>query len=103
MNNVKLSEWFQESAPDPDGTGFITLRNSGLTDSGSPLWLNPQFNDDNNVRSNGWPGSASNPSAQWSIVPISEFKPVRLATYTDAQVATDFYMKLQTASLSMAL
>lgn len=90
LNNVKLSEWFQESAPDPDGTGFITLRNSGLTDSGSPLWLNPQFNDDNNVRSNGWPGSASNPSAQWSIVPISEFKPVRLATYTDAQVATDF-------------
>ncbi|MEK3968811.1 S-layer homology domain-containing protein [Paenibacillus sp. FSL H7-0323] len=90
MDHVKLSEWVQEHAPGPDGTGFITLRNSGLTEEGSPLWLNPQFSDDNNVRSNSWPGSASNPSAQWRIVPISELQPVRLATYTDAQVATDF-------------
>lgn len=89
-DHTKLSEWFQESAPGVDGAGFVTFRNSGLTEGGSPLWLNPQYDQDNNVRSNNWPGTASNPSAQWSIVPISELQPIRLATYTDAQAATDF-------------
>lgn len=85
-----LSEWVQEAAPGEDGAGYITLRNHGLTDGGKELWLNPQYGDDNNVRSNNWPGWAGNHSAQWSIVPVTELQPVRIAAYTDAQTAADY-------------
>ncbi|MFE4710866.1 S-layer homology domain-containing protein [Paenibacillus sp. NPDC056722] len=89
-DNVKLSQWVQEDAPSGDGAGYITLRNFGMTDNGAPQWLNSQFPGDNDVRSNNWPGSAATHSAQWRIVPVSELQPIRLATYTDAQAATDF-------------
>lgn len=89
-DKLGLSQWVQENAPGADGAGYITLRNFGMTDGGNPQWLNSQFPGDNNVRSNNWPGSASAFSAQWRIVPVSELQPVRLATYTDAQAATDF-------------
>ncbi|KUP21693.1 glycosyl hydrolase family 28-related protein [Paenibacillus sp. DMB5] len=85
-----LSEWIQEAAPGEDGAGYITLRNHGLTDGGKELWLNPQYGDDNNVRSNNWPGWAGNHSAQWSIVPVTGLQPVRIAAYTDAQTAADY-------------
>lgn len=85
-----LSEWIQEAAPAATEAGLVTFRNGGLTDGGNPLWLNPQFDGDNDVRSNNWPGWGGNPSAQWRIVAVSELQPVRIATYTDAQTATDF-------------
>lgn len=83
-----LSDWIQEAAAGEDGAGYATFRNSGLTDGGKPLWLNPQFNDDHDVRSNNWPAGSTN--AQWKIVPVSDFQPVRLAAYTDAQSPADF-------------
>ncbi|MFF2017615.1 S-layer homology domain-containing protein [Paenibacillus sp. NPDC058177] len=89
-SNVGLSQWVKEDAPGGDGTGYVTLHNSALIEDNLPLWLNPQYPDDNDVRSNNWPGSAANHSAQWKIVPVSELQPIRLATYTDDQVATDF-------------
>ncbi len=102
-DKVTLSEWVKEDAPGADGAGFITLSNKGLTDGVKPLWLNPQFEEDNNVRSNSWPGEANNPNAQWKIVPISELQPVRLATYTDAQVATDFLYESANGTLKHGL
>jgi hypothetical protein len=88
--NVGLSQWVKEDAPSGDGAGYITLHNYGMTDEGKPQWLNSQFPGDNNVRSNIWPGTTAAYSAQWRIVPVSELQPIRLATYTDAQSATDF-------------
>ncbi|CAH1217177.1 hypothetical protein PAECIP111892_04356 [Paenibacillus auburnensis] len=88
--NAGLSQWVQEQALGDDGAGFVTFRNQGLTDEGKALWLNPQYGDDNNVRSNNWPGWAGNHSAQWSIVPVTGLQPVRIAAYTDAQTAADF-------------
>lgn len=87
---ANLSEWVQEPAPGTPEAGLVTFRNQGLTDGGNSLWLNPQYDGDSDVRSNNWPGWGGNPSAQWRIVTVSELQPVRIATYTDAQVATDF-------------
>ncbi|WP_405175815.1 S-layer homology domain-containing protein [Paenibacillus sp. FSL H8-0261] len=102
-DKVMLSEWVKEDAPGADGAGFITLSNKGLTDGVKPLWLNPQFEEDNNVRSNSWPGEATSHNAQWTVVPISELQPVRLATYTDAQVATDFLYESANGALKHGL
>ncbi|MEI2396220.1 S-layer homology domain-containing protein [Paenibacillus phytohabitans] len=87
---ANLSEWVQEPAPGTPEAGLVTFRNQGLTDGGNALWLNPQYDGDSDVRSNNWPGWGGNPSAQWRIVTVSELQPVRITTYTDAQVATDF-------------
>ncbi|OMF89933.1 S-layer homology domain-containing protein [Paenibacillus sp. FSL R7-0273] len=95
-----LSEWFQEAALGDDGAGYITLRNHGLTDGGKELWLNPQYGDDNNVRSNNWPGWAGNHSAQWMIVPVTELQPVRIAAYTDAQTAADYLYEASGGALA---
>lgn len=85
-----LSAWVQEAAPGTDGMGYVAYKNSGLTEGGAALWLNAQFPDDNNVRSNTWTGGPANTSAQWRIVPYIGSQPVRLGTYTDEQSATDF-------------
>lgn len=95
-----LSEWVQEAAPGENGAGYITLRNYGLTDGGKELWLNPQYGDDNNVRSNNWPGWAGNHSAQWSIVPVTGLQPVRIAAYTDAQTAADYLYEASGGTLA---
>lgn len=98
--DIGLSEWIQEAALGDDGAGYITLRNYGLTDGGKELWLNPQYGDDNNVRSNNWPGWAGNHSAQWTIVPVTELQPVRIAAYTDAQTAADYLYEASGGALA---
>ncbi|WP_052380408.1 S-layer homology domain-containing protein, partial [Paenibacillus camerounensis] len=95
-----LSEWIQEAALGDDGAGYITLRNYGLTDGGKELWLNPQYGDDNDVRSNNWPGWAGNHSAQWTIVPVTELQPVRIAAYTDEQTAADYLYEASGGALA---
>ncbi|CDN44087.1 glycosyl hydrolase family 28-related protein [Paenibacillus sp. P22] len=79
-----LTDWLQESSS--DGLGYATFAN-GKFDS---YLLNAQFPDDRDARSNSWPGSKSNPSAQWRIVSPSALQPVRIASYTDANSPTDY-------------
>ncbi|WP_246029209.1 RICIN domain-containing protein [Paenibacillus humicus] len=79
-----LTDWLQESSS--DGLGYATFANGKF----DLYLLNAQFPDDRDARSNSWPGSKSNPSAQWRIVSPSALQPVRIASYTDANSPTDY-------------
>ncbi|GAA0387932.1 RICIN domain-containing protein [Paenibacillus motobuensis] len=80
----ELSRWKQENAVNQPG--YIVFENAGLPGK----WMNPQFPDDNNVRSNDWAGGPDGINALWRVVPASDLPAVRIAAYTDAIVPADF-------------
>ncbi|WP_052087798.1 S-layer homology domain-containing protein [Paenibacillus wynnii] len=102
LDKVSLSEWIQQSADDHDSNtsdaGYVTFENAGLT-AGGPQWMNPQFPNDNHVRSNGWPGWSGNVTAHWKIVLVSDLQATRITTYTDAQVVSDFLYETENGEL----
>ncbi|CAH0121451.1 hypothetical protein PAE9249_03980 [Paenibacillus sp. CECT 9249] len=79
-----LSRWKQENAVSQ--SGYVVFENVTLPEN----WINPQFPDDNDVRSNNWAGGPEGVNALWRIVPASDLPAVRIAAYTDAKVAADF-------------
>jgi len=99
---VKLSEWIQQPGDDHDvntvDKDYYSFENAEQT-AGEALWINPQFPDDDYVRSNNWPGWAGNVTAHWKIVPVSDLQPVRITTYTDAQTSSDFLYELENGDL----
>ncbi|MEC0370563.1 S-layer homology domain-containing protein [Paenibacillus chibensis] len=89
-----LSEWLQKEAP--DASGYVIFENVSSrpeADTENPItcWLHTQFDGDQDVRSNNWPGDLSNPSAQWRIVQVTDMKPVRIAAYSNEQTSSDFW------------
>lgn len=80
----ELSRWKQEDAVNQPG--YIAFENAGLPGN----WMNPQFPDDNNVRSNDWAGGPDGFNALWKVVPASDLPAVRIAAYTDAPAPADF-------------
>ncbi|MDQ0091095.1 hypothetical protein J2T12_004521 [Paenibacillus anaericanus] len=82
-DNSDFSHWLQEATVKQ---GYVVFQNVGLPGN----WINPQYGDDNNIRSNNWAGGADGVNALWKIVSISELPSVRIGAYTDGKVATDF-------------
>ncbi|RCX20619.1 polygalacturonase [Fontibacillus phaseoli] len=79
-----LSLWNMADATSQPG--FVVFENVGMPGN----WMNPQFPDDDAVRSNDWAGGADGVNALWKIKPVSELPAVRIGAYTDAKAAADF-------------
>lgn len=79
-----LSLWNMRDATGQPG--FVVFENAEMPGN----YMNPQFPDDDDVRSNDWAGGADGVNALWKVKPVSELPAVRIGAYSDAKAATDF-------------